>query len=218
MNNHLKNLEQLIGNLKGKKILDVGAGWGNFVLACLERGYDAVGLEFDDNKIAKSRERLSTEQMVQGRAEELPFQDNSFDFINVGEVIEHVRNPKKVLQEIYRVLKPSGHVYISVHNRFGMYDTHFRLYFLGWLPRVLANSYLSVFRRHKNYKDASDLQNITEMHYFTFTQFCKITRGLGFKAIDIRESKIKSFIWIYRKILRSFYFSTFHFLLTKHEK
>jgi len=220
---HINNLEQLVGSLEGKKILDVGAGWGDFVLFCLEQGYDAVGLELDDDKIKKARERLSPQQMVQGKAENLLFQDSSFDFINIGEVIEHVRDPKKVLQETYRVLKPGGNVYISVHNRFGLYDTHFRVFFLGWMPRSWANFYLSLFNKHKDYIHAIDLHNIQEMHYFTFRKFCKIARSFGFEVVDIREIKINKkysagrlpVLFLYKIFFRPLYFSTFHILLIK---
>ena len=227
---HLNNLEKIVGDLKGKKILDIGAGWGGFLMEGASRGYTISGIEIDKVKIEGARREAADRgleiNIVQAAAEKMPFADASFDFINAGEMIEHVRDPKKVLGEIHRVLRPGGKAYISVHNRFGLYDTHFRLYFLGWLPRRLANSYLSLFRRHKDYANAIDLHNIRDMHYFTFSQFHKLVAGLGFKIADIRELKINRkynlmrlpILSLYKTLLRPFYFSTFHILLTKHEK
>lgn len=220
---HIDNLERIIGSLRGKKILDVGAGKGDFLMACVERGYGAVGIELNPDKIKIAREKSSVIQIIEGVAEHMPFADTSFDFINVGEVIEHVRDPKMVLQEIYRVLKPGGKVYISVHNRFGIYDTHFHVYFLGWLPRLLANPYLSLFGKHKNYRGSVDLQNIREMHYYTFSGFKKLAKQKGFLVSDIRELKIRRYRGLKKlttlisyPLLRVIYFSTFHFLLEKH--
>ncbi|MBX4189740.1 class I SAM-dependent methyltransferase [Candidatus Parcubacteria bacterium] len=225
---HLQNLEQLIGGFGNKKILDIGAGSGRFMFECIERGYDATGIEIDSTKIESAQiqahEKGIKLNLFKGIAEQLPFPDSSFDFVNVGEVIEHVRDPKQVLVEIYRVLRPGGTVYISVHNRFGMYDTHFHIYFLGWMPRSWANKYISFFGKDKDIADAIDLQNICDMHYFTFGQFKKLAKKSGLRLQDIREIKIqKRFSRIlayltclgYVLILRPFYFSTFHFLLYK---
>jgi SAM-dependent methyltransferase len=51
---------------------------------------------------------------VFGSVTELPFADNSFDTILCTEVLEHVPEPQKTLQEFFRVLKPEGHVILSV--------------------------------------------------------------------------------------------------------
>ncbi|HVZ10832.1 MAG TPA: class I SAM-dependent methyltransferase [Candidatus Paceibacterota bacterium] len=222
MNTHINNIESLIGSLKGKAILDIGAGFGDFVFACLERGYDARGIELNAKKIAKAEIAAAQKgislPLVQGIAESLPFENNRFDFVNVGEVIEHVRDPRQVLKEIYRVLKPGGHVYVSVHNRFGMYDTHFHVYFLGWMPRAWTHAYLSILGRHKEYAKAVDFQNIRDMHYYSYNTFQKLAEEKGFRVQDIREIKLKRMpAWkkIVYPIFRSIYFSTFHVLLQK---
>lgn len=219
---HLDNLGKITGGLRGKKILDIGAGRGEFLLACAERGYDAVGIEINDEKISDARTSAHARglplELVKAEAEHLPFADNTFDFANMGEVIEHVRNPVGVLTELYRVLKPGGKAYISAHNRFGMYDTHFHVYFLGWLPRAWAAPYLSILRKHKDYAHAEDLQDIREMHYFTFGGFQEIASRLRFTVIDSREVRMRHnhmLMWLYRYLLRPIYFSTFHLLLMK---
>ena len=45
---------------------------------------------------------------IQGNAENLNFPDNEFDLVFSNSVLEHVKNPKKALQEMYRVIKPGG--------------------------------------------------------------------------------------------------------------
>jgi hypothetical protein len=104
-----------------------------------------------------------------------------------------------------------------------MYDTHFHVWFLGWLPRAWANGYLKLLGRHKDYATAPDFQNIQEMHYFMFTDFEALAWSCGFKTVDIRALKLnKIFSEPVRHLsrhayplARNFYFSTFHFLLTK---
>lgn len=50
---------------------------------------------------------------VQGRGTELPFIDQTFDLVFCTEVMEHVAEPKRMLEEIYRVLKPGGHLILT---------------------------------------------------------------------------------------------------------
>ncbi len=220
---HLDHLEHLLGKFTGKKILDVGAGKGGFLLDCARASYNATGIEINNEKIAFAHEeakRLNLAIDIRSAvAEQMPFGDNEFDFINVCEVIEHVQDPIAVLAETCRVLRPGGKAYVSAHNRYGVYDTHFHVYFLGWMPRQIANTYLGMLGKHKDYAMSVDHQDITQMHYYTYGRFKKIASNLGFSVIDAREQKIKK-RWgtaaalLYR-MLRPLWFSTFHFILQK---
>ncbi|MBI1755193.1 class I SAM-dependent methyltransferase [Candidatus Azambacteria bacterium] len=130
---HIAYLEQIHESLKGKKILDLGSGKGKFLFMCREAGYDAVGVELSAEKIkatqAIAREKGVAVSVIQGEAEHISFKEDSFDFINASELIEHVQNPAQVLSEMQRILRPGGTAYVSAHNRFGLYYTHFRIFF-----------------------------------------------------------------------------------------
>lgn len=228
MKTHFENLLDYVPDLGQLKILDLGSGRGDFLIECAKRGAKALGAEKNEDYIEisceKARENGVNIEIIKAEAENLPFENNSFDFINASELIEHVENPQKVLEEIYRVLIRGGKCYISVPNRFGFKDPHFKLYSINYLPRFLAEFYLSLRRAHKDYKFFKDRQKLSEMRYFTFAGFLKLAGNAGFKTIDIREEKIKKiknqflrdFLNIaYFLILRRFYFNTFHFLLIK---
>ncbi len=153
----------------------------------------------------------------------MPYEDNQFDFVNLCEVIEHVEYPKKVLSEIYRVLKPGGEVYMSVPNRFGLKDQHFHMYFINWMPRAWSEKIILWFNKQKNYDGGSGYQRLSEMHYSTYGKMNKMVSSVGFKAIDLREQKItkkipdflKSFLIPVYRFLRLFIFNAFHFKLVK---
>ena len=98
----------------GGRILDIGAGRGKFLAGMAELGFEVYGVETNPEYIGG--------YVLGTRAEELPFEDASFDFVNCAEVSEHVDDPIKMLKEIFRVLKPGGRCYISFHNRWGVYD------------------------------------------------------------------------------------------------
>src|SRR5690349_20612939 len=51
------------------------------------------------------------------KADDLPFYDNSLDYVASSHVLEHLANPIAALREWYRVIKPGGHVYMVVPDR-----------------------------------------------------------------------------------------------------
>jgi len=84
----------------------------------------------------------------------LPFPDGRFDFIISNHVIKHFagREQHTHLAEIGRCLRDNGKLYIAVPNRWGLVDAHYRLPFLGWLPRQLAHGYLRLTRKADKYE------------------------------------------------------------------
>lgn len=79
----------------------------------------------------------------------LPYPDTRFDAVISNHVIEHVGDGAEQihhLQELRRVLKPSGIGYLAVPNRWMLVEPHYRLAFLSWLPVRFRSGYLNRFR------------------------------------------------------------------------
>lgn len=224
---HVTNLIQHIPDLRARRALDLGAGKGNFLLEATREGITIQGIEYNPAYVEEARAQLMTAninvEIIQGKGEELPYGDQSFDFINASEVIEHVQDPQRVLSEAHRVLTPGGCVYMSVPNRFGMKDPHYKLYFVNWLPRALSDSYIALFKRSKKYDMSAGAQRLTDMHYFTYGAFKRDAESVGFTVSDIRADRIKReyrglkrmLAWVMYPFLRSIYFDSFHLLLVK---
>ena len=225
---HWEYLADQVHNLAGVPILDLGSGKGAFLLQAAERGATVTGLEISEKYIRMAKERLSSAgyhvRIEHGAGEHLPFRDAEFGFINMCEVIEHVEDPDRLLSEAYRVLQSGGHAYLSVPNRFGFRDQHFHLYLVNWFPRALSDLFIIMFGKHKDYADTGiGRQSLTDMHYFTFGTIVQRAREVGFEVQDMRVTRItrelhgiKRYLALmgYR-ILRAFYFDSFHLLLTK---
>ena len=91
--------------IEGAKILDLGCGRGEFLRGFIRSGL--LGYGFDQSDSAK--ELCSEAEIKTGNLEKkLPYEDNSFDYIYSKSVIEHFYYPEKLVEEIYRVLKPGG--------------------------------------------------------------------------------------------------------------
>jgi 2-polyprenyl-3-methyl-5-hydroxy-6-metoxy-1,4-benzoquinol methylase len=109
----LKNKLSLINDLsKNKgKILDIGAGVGDFLATAHQNGWGTIGVEPNPKarEIAEKKGVLfvdKTENLL----------DNSFDIITMWHVLEHVPDLEIQLNELKRLLKPNGHIIIAVPN------------------------------------------------------------------------------------------------------
>lgn len=194
--NHFDHLESHVPDLKKRRILDLGSGRGKFLFYCLDRGVSAIGLELNPEYIKMTLEKAEglgvTVQVVEGVGEKLPFPDASFDFINISEVIEHVNDPAQMLSEVWRALSPGGYAYLSVPSRFSVKDPHFHLYFVNWLPRSLASTYIALLGEHKDYGySKAGHQRLDEMHYYTWGGIGALLKEKGFSYDDQRILRIK---------------------------
>jgi arsenite methyltransferase len=105
----------------GDHVLDLGSGAGNdcFVArAIVGESCKVTGLDFTEQMINKAREnckklRYNNVEFVPGDIEFMPFPDGTFDVIISNCVLNLVPNKPKAFSEIYRVLKPGGHLSVS---------------------------------------------------------------------------------------------------------
>jgi malonyl-CoA O-methyltransferase len=103
--------------LVNKKLLDAGCGTGWFSKAAVERGALVSSMDLGENLLEQVAKKCKSERIV-GSILEIPFADNTFDYVVSSEVIEHTPEPYKALHEIYRVLKPGGKMVLSTPNKF----------------------------------------------------------------------------------------------------
>jgi len=239
---HLQYLKRFYPDFKNKKILELGCGKGEFLLECHKENLDVVGVDINPNYIEISKEKIKKSgfepHIILTKGEKLPFKDNSFDFINCVEVLEHTNDPEQVLKECFRMLKNNGQIYITIHNRLGFKDAHYNLRFLNWMPRFLGEKYIKLKKKNKDKFQFLDKQKISEMHYYTYKKFTNIVTKIGFNIKDTKKIQLQnpeiilnkkfkrivflfqrfkiSFIsdWLY-KLLNKLYFNTFHLILIK---
>jgi len=123
-------------DITDKIILDIGIGSGHITHELGKKVKKAYGTDIIDQRKITSGYRWKKME------KSLPFPDASMDIVISNHVIEHVADQKHHLSEIWRVLKPGGYCYLATPNRYWMMEPHYRLLFLGWLPRKAAAFYL----------------------------------------------------------------------------
>jgi ubiquinone/menaquinone biosynthesis C-methylase UbiE len=112
---HVKLIREHLGDLRGKRVLDIGCGKGRFARVFHEQQPEAElwGLDISEEMLRFVPEGIHTRA---GSMTELPFDDASFDGAYATESLEHAVEIEKAVSEICRVVKPGGKVAIIDKN------------------------------------------------------------------------------------------------------
>jgi ubiquinone/menaquinone biosynthesis C-methylase UbiE len=125
----------LMGDLAGVHVLDLGCGDGALVCAAASRGAEATGVDPDPAMLAAARTRADrdgiTAAFLEGRAERLPFPDAAFDVVVSITVLCFVPDASVAVREMVRVLRPGGRLVIGELGRWSLWAMIRRL--RGWL-------------------------------------------------------------------------------------
>ncbi|MGA3283155.1 MAG: class I SAM-dependent methyltransferase [Verrucomicrobiota bacterium] len=171
----------------GGRFLDCGCGSGGYVLSLMERfQLDAHGIELDEDKVKRARgNTLLQERVERGDLQAINFPANTWDYAMLNEVLEHVPDDRRALKEVYRILKPSGLLFIFSPNRWFPFETHgvrlkrsVRLVphwipFIPYIPLRFGSLFFDYWARNYWQKELADM-----------------ARASGFSIVE------RSFIWL----------------------
>ncbi len=131
-------------DVRDKEVLEIGYGMGSDHLQLALKGGKMHGISLaPQDKVATDRHlelygfRSDT---IIGDAENMPYEDNVFDFVYSVGVLHHSPNIEKVCAEIYRVLRPGGECYLAVYNKSSMFFW-WTVFLWGWLLSIQYKKY-----------------------------------------------------------------------------
>jgi ubiquinone/menaquinone biosynthesis C-methylase UbiE len=125
---------RLSGLPRGARVADLGCGSGAFTELLRQAGYSTVGLDISPKLIALGCSKYPGLELIEGDAENLPFETNSLDGILLSGLVHHFPDPRRLAAEVRRVLKPGG--------RFVAFDPN-RMNPFMWLYRDHASPFYS---------------------------------------------------------------------------
>jgi SAM-dependent methyltransferase len=149
--------EQGAGSVTGRRVLDLGAGFGALALYCAHLGAEVVAVDPNEQRmqvaLAIARRRDLPLRIVAAHAQSLPFPDASFDLVVANNslcyiVERHTRG--MALDEIRRVLRPGGWVIMRNPNRLHPRDQFTGLPLLPLLSSSLAERVTDALGRHRS--------------------------------------------------------------------
>jgi ubiquinone/menaquinone biosynthesis C-methylase UbiE len=181
----IREIEEYL-SLYDKKVLDVGGARGEFCKVLSEkRNCTATNLEPDPIEGTKYGASEVWPGTIEGKANSMPFDDNAFDVVCCRGVIEHIPHGEhnKSLEEMYRVLKKGGLLYImlppwySFHGGHGLKPFHL-------LPFSVAKKLRKIF-----FKQEIDANSLSEMNLYPTTahHLQKLVEETGFSIVDARD-------------------------------
>lgn len=111
-----------LSKLAGKKVMEVGLGYGTLSQKIAEAGADYIGLDISPGPVSMVNHRMKMKGLsgkaMQGSILNCPMPDESLDFVVSIGCFHHTGNVQKSLDETYRVLKPGGAAILMVYSRF----------------------------------------------------------------------------------------------------
>ena len=126
-----------------KSVLDYGCGTGHFLSACANNGWEATGVEPDQNAAAQAR---SKGLQIFSRLEDVP--DSTFTIITLWHVLEHIHDVNGLLENLKKRLRKTGTLLIAAPNC-SSYDAQvFKEYWAGYdVPRHLYHFELETLKK-----------------------------------------------------------------------
>ena len=197
-----------VTDLKYKKVLEVGAGSGRDSINIRIAGGNVYVLDYAKSSLKTIKKILNEEELyiklIMGDALSLPFEDSSFDIVFHQGLLEHFRNPEKILKENVRVLKEGGLLLIDVPQRFHLYTVlkhilvFFRKWFAGWeteysireLEKLLKNEGLKIVSIYGDWMNPSLFYRIVREIFLKFGIKLPLYPG-GIRFIRRTRKKIK---------------------------
>ncbi len=196
LHDHVSFVTGAAGNRRGLELLDVGCGSGTLIGLLKRRGFRPMGVDFSAEAAAVA-EKENGVRVVTGSLIDAAFPAQSFDVVTLFHVMEHVTNPREVLGEVARILRPGGVAILQVPN---IDSWQFRMFGAKWygldIPRHLidypAGAMLRLLRdtgfrprriRHFNLRD-----NAPALVSSLFPSLDPVSRAVRQRKHQMRES------------------------------
>lgn len=179
---------------KPRFILDVATGTGDFAIQALTLDpVKVTGIDISEGMLNKGRAKLAARQLngrvelLAGDSENIPFAENKFDAVTVAFGVRNFEDLEKGLREIYRVLRPGGHLVVLEFSRPRLFPFKqvYNFYFRRILPGIgrlvskdrAAYTYLPESVRH--FPDGDNFTNILRNVGFKKTTCKALTFGIS---------------------------------------
>lgn len=174
------------------KVVDIGCGAGTQSFLWSALGHDLHGIDVNEPLVRLARERAAEKgykaDMRVGSATELPWKSGTMDLCILPELLEHVPDWQRCLDEAARVVKCGGFVYLTTTNKLCPFQQEFNLPAYSWYPRPLKRHFekLAVTSRPELVQHAT----YPAVNWFTPYQLKREIKKRGFRKVYDRFDSI----------------------------
>src|SRR3954447_16870722 len=189
--------DTVVGILADKprgSLLDIPAGEGALAARLIDAGFDVRCCDLYPEIF-----QLDGVDIHQGNLDaELPFSDQSFDYVTCLEGLEHIENPQQAMREFARVLKPGGHLIVSVPNILNVEE---RLKWLlhGYTSHFKPISQAASERLRNEYGGRVEIG--AHVNPIGYSELRYVLEKNGFELLNVHRDKPKRNTWLYWPIV-----------------
>jgi len=208
-----KESEKKCIDIKNSIILDAGTSCGWTYIHWAENFNNIIGADCDFiNALKITKKRLKNpRKLIVCDFKYLPFKNEVFEIIISNTTVEHIDNPKMMIEEFHRIIKKNGFLYYFTANKLWIIEPHYNLFFLSYLPKKLANLYLKFFGLKVSYNDInlptySQFRNIIIEHFnFYDLTFDLLNKPNEYNLIEERGKLVIFVSFIFHLLGRKIY-------------
>lgn len=158
---HLLRFKLIRKYKKSGSLFDLGSGWGHFMLAGQQLGYDVTGIEISENPYIYCKEDLKLDvKHIDFFKMDVP--NESYDIITLWDVLEHIDDANKMVERIADLLKKDGYLVLQV-------------------PQI--DSFIA-----KRQKEKWNMMGLDHVNYFGHKTITKLLERHGFEVVKIKSS------------------------------
>ena len=184
----------ILDNQPRGALLDVPAGEGALAARLIDAGFDVRCCDLYPEIF-----RLDGVDIHRGNLDaELPFADRSFDYVTCLEGLEHIENPQQAMREFARVLKPGGHVIVSVPNILNI-EERLKWLLYGYTSHFKPISRAASERLRAEYEDRVEIA--AHVNPIGYSELRYVLEKNGFDIVSVYRDKAKSNAWLYWPIV-----------------
>lgn len=150
------------------KVLDLCTGTGD-IAAILNKNCEVIGVDFSPKMLEIARKKNPNIRFIEGDCTNLPFDNNSFDFVTISFGLRNIEDYNKALDEIQRVLKSGGNIfYLDFCKENAIANTVYN-FIIPKLIKIMYKNYVPyeyLVQSKKEFFDSKGLKKLFEKHGF----------------------------------------------------
>ena len=171
---------------RGLRVADVGCGAGTQSMLWAQGGHRVFGIDINEDLIELAKKRAKHAGLdatfLAGSADALPWGAREFDVCIVPELLEHVENWERCLDEVCRIVKPGGYVFLTTTNRLCPKQQEFNLPGYSWYPTWLKRKCLRLARTTR--RDWVEYAEYPAVNWFSPPELSARLRERGYSSLD----------------------------------
>jgi len=175
--------------ISNKKVLDIAVGSGFSLVSFAKEGGEVTGIDLTDFAVLEAKRNLELRglkgEVFRMDAQNLEFENNTYDFVNSWGCLMHMPNTEKAISEIYRVLKDNGQTLSYMYNK-SSWPFWFNIIFLrGILLLKLLYYKFDIDRLTSRYSDGYTSGGNRLTKFYSPRQVQEMYQKVGFKKVTV---------------------------------